>query len=214
MTETHGSVVINERPVTKKERVQKIVGATMTSFAMALYLVSYGPITRSEIAAPQTEVASAVQEVSAAEQVVVPTDTSFSVYIPFLKTKSVVIPNVDPFNEQEYSEELSKGVAQAKGTGFPGEGKRIFLFAHSTNSLLNIAQYNAIFYDLGKIPEGEVVELYYNGEVHQYRVTEKKVVAATDVQWVSPKDGEELILQTCYPPGTSWKRLLVFATPV
>jgi len=25
--------------------------------------------------------------------------------------------------------------------------------------------------------------------------------------------GERVILQTCWPPGTAWKRLLVFATP-
>lgn len=220
MPEPHGSVIINRRALSKKARMKQLTGAGLTSFAMALYLYSYGPMTRAQLA-PTESVIEQVQEplvtqVSASEAAPaqIPVDTTFSLYIPYLKIKSIVFPNVDAFDEASYGDALSKGVAQAKGTGLPGEGKRMFLFAHSTNSIFNIERYNAIFYDLGRIPEGETIELFYQGKVHQYRVTEKKVVSSKDVSWLEPHDGEELVLQTCYPPGTTWKRLLVIAKPV
>ncbi len=219
MGKTHGSVVITPRKLTKRSHVTRTIGAGITSMVMALYIYSFGPISQSQFAqigvTPQVQTSS-VQIAQASDEVSpeAAVSSQFSIYIPFLRSKSVVIPNINAFDESEYKDALSQGVAQAKGTGLPGEGTRIFLFAHSTNSILNIAAYNAIFYDLGKIPNGETIELYYEGKVHQYRVTGQKIVEASDVSWLSPQDGEELILQTCYPPGTSWKRLLLFANPI
>jgi len=218
MGKTHGSVVITPRKLTKRGQFTRTVGAGITSTVMALYIYSFGPIAQDQsvqltsIAQVQT---SSVQIAQASDAIfeTTPVDSQFSIYIPFLRSKSVVIPNIDAYNESEYKDALLQGVAQAKGTGLPGEGKRMFLFAHSTNSILNIAAYNAIFYDLGKVPNGEIIELYYQGKIYQYRVTGQKIVEASDVSWLSPQSGEELILQTCYPPGTSWKRLLLFATP-
>ena len=212
MTAPHGSAVLNEKPLKPKEKLTRTVGAGLTSFAMALYIYSFGPITSSQVSVPKQSQTTKIEtsQVLAAEEKI---DNTFSIYIPFLQAKSEVYGNIDPFDEKDYSEALQKGVAQAKGTGMPGEGKRIFMFAHSTNSILNIARYNAIFYDLGKVPNGETVDIYFHGKVYQYRVTGKIIVEADDVSWLTPKDGEELILQTCYPPGTSWKRELLFAKP-
>lgn len=212
---THGSVLITPRKLSKRGNMSRTVGAGLTSMAMALYIYSFGPVTQShtQIVEPTPASVGAVLPAVAADTPKTD-DTSFSVYLPYLRTKSDIVANIDAFNESEYKDALSKGVAQAKGTGFPGEGKRIFLFAHSTNSILNIQRYNAIFYDLGNIPNGETVELFYHGKIYQYRVTSQKIVDASDVSWLAPKEGEEVILQTCYPPGTSWKRLLLFASPV
>src|SRR3989337_3904387 len=49
--------------------------------------------------------------------------------IPKIRAQAPVIENVDPFNEPEYMEVLKKGVAQAKGTSFPGEKGTMYLFA-------------------------------------------------------------------------------------
>ncbi len=221
MGKTKGSVVITPRKRSAKDTLTRTVGAGLTSVAMALYIYSFGSLTQSQILPSNgadtqvgkvTEASAASNEITFSEMK--KNDTSFSIYIPYLKTKSDIFVSVDPFNEQEYSDALSKGVAQAKGTGLPGQGERIFLFAHSTNSILNIQKYNALFYDLSKVPNGETIDIYYNGKIYQYRTTGQKIVSATDVSWLEPKDGEELILQTCYPPGTSWKRLLLFASPV
>ena len=55
--------------------------------------------------------------------------------------------------------------------------------------------------------------MIYQGTRFNYKVTESRIVDADDVSFITEaQSGEEqLILQTCWPPGTTWKRLLVFA---
>jgi LPXTG-site transpeptidase (sortase) family protein len=140
--------------------------------------------------------------------------SEFSIVIPKIDAKSDIIANVDVSNEKEYYGALSKGVAHAKGTYFPGQNGRIFLFSHSTNSPLNFSKYNAIFYLLKKLEQDDDIVLYFADKRYDYVVTEKKVIPSDDVSWLTPKVGEEeLVLMTCDPPGTSWKRLLVIAKP-
>jgi len=56
------------------------------------------------------------------------------------------------------------------------------------------------------------VELVYQGRLYKYEVAEKEVVSATDTKYLVPQTvSEKLIMQTCYPPGTTWKRLVVVA---
>ena len=88
------------------------------------------------------------------------------------------------------------------------------MFAHSTDSPINIIRYNAIFYLLRELDRGDEIEVYFAGVKHRYIVTDKKIVEPTDVQYLTPTNNEskeQLILQTCWPPGTTLKRLLIFA---
>lgn len=142
-------------------------------------------------------------------------DSYFSIYIPKIDAKSRIIPNVNPGDEAEYKDALMEGIAHASGTYFPGQNKRIFMFAHSTDSPLNFARYNAVFYLLGKMEVGDRITVYFADEKFEYEVAELKTVAADDTTFLANTGTEEeLILQTCDPPGTTWKRLLVIAKPV
>ena len=50
------------------------------------------------------------------------------------------------FNKNEFLPVLRKGIAHAKGTALPNETNgNVYLFAHSTDSLLNVGRYNAVF---------------------------------------------------------------------
>jgi LPXTG-site transpeptidase (sortase) family protein len=142
-------------------------------------------------------------------------DPYFSIYIPKINAKARVISNVDAGNQKEYLAALSGGVAHAKGTNFPGQGKSIFLFSHSTDSPLNFARYNAVFFLLRKLSAGDRVIVYFMGQEHEYVVTDEFTTSADDTSWLTDKgQGERLILQTCDPPGTSWNRLIVIAKPI
>lgn len=143
-------------------------------------------------------------------------DSKFSIFIPKIEAKSVVFPNVDITNAQEYLSALEEGVAHAKATAFPGEDKTVFLFAHSTDeSPLNVSKYNAVFYLLRKLEQRDQIIVFYKNEKFVYEVTEKIVVDPKDVSWLNKDYGEErLILQTCDPPATTLRRLLVIAKPV
>ncbi|MFZ2206938.1 MAG: sortase [Microgenomates group bacterium] len=148
-------------------------------------------------------------------QVLVPEDPNFSIVIPKIGANARVITGVDTANERAYSEALKKGVAQALGTAFPGEGGHVFLFAHSTDYWWNVSSYNAIFYLLGKLVVGDDINIFYKGERYVYRVVGSKVVDPSEVEYITRKTNTEfLTLQTCWPLGTTFKRLLIFATRV
>lgn len=141
-------------------------------------------------------------------------DPYFSLYVPKIKAKASVIPNVDAGSYSDYSKALKKGVAHAAGTNFPGQGKLVYLFSHSTNSTFNFATYNAIFFLLRKVEKGDRILVYYLNKEYKYVVSEKFIVDATDNSWmIDRNEGEYLVLQTCDPPGTSLRRLVVVARP-
>jgi len=114
----------------------------------------------------------------------------------------------------EYLDALRKGVAHAKGTYFPGQAGTIFLFSHSTDSPLNFARYNAVFYLLRKLEPGDTITIFFADKKFVYEVTQKRTADPDDTTWLTPKQTvEELILMTCDPPGTTWRRLLILAKP-
>jgi len=144
--------------------------------------------------------------------------TDFSLVIPKVSAAAKVIPNVNPANEEEYRQALKSGVAHALGSSLPGSDGTIYIFAHSTNSLANVSKYNAIFYQLKDLVAGDKIIIFYEGQRFVYQVTDNLTTTATDTSWLTstPAGGQEekLVLQTCWPPGTSLKRLIVIARPV
>lgn len=149
-------------------------------------------------------------------QVSVAPDAFFSIVIPKIQARSKVIANVDAGSKRDYLAALKRGVAHAAGTGLPGidsqVNRTIVLFAHSTDAPWNMARYNAVFYLLDKLEPGDRIQIYFQGVRHDYAVEELRVVGAGDVSYFARQTQEEiLVLQTCYPPGTTWKRLLVVA---
>jgi len=147
--------------------------------------------------------------------VLVPKDPNFSIIIEKLGINAVVIPNVDASSKAIYLEALKKGVAHALGTAFPGQPGVSYLFAHSTDVIWNVPRYNAVFFLLKDMEVGDKVVIFFRGKRYDYKVTEKKITDPSDVSYFYMKtDKQILVLQTCYPPGTTWKRLLVIAEPV
>ncbi len=144
-----------------------------------------------------------------------PEDPDFSIIIPKIGANAKILANVDSADENTYLPALQKGVAHALGTAFPGESGHIFLFAHSTDYFWNVGTYNAIFYLLHKLEIGDEVNLIYKGQRFLYRIIGKTVVNPSEVEYLTRKTEKEfLTLQTCWPPGTTLKRLLIFATRV
>ena len=139
-------------------------------------------------------------------------DARFSIYVPKIDAKSPVIENVDLGNEEQYLTALKKGVAHGKGTYFPGQGKNVFLFSHSVSAPEYVQTYNAVFYNLRNLEVGDEIAIYFSGEKYLYIVSEKFVAAPSDISFLTKDYGKEtLILQTCDPPGTTLRRLLVIA---
>jgi sortase A len=134
--------------------------------------------------------------------------------IPSLKISVPVILDVNPWDKSEYQRALSSGVAHATGSALPGDSGTTFLFAHSSASPRELLHTNPAFYRLNRIKSGDEVLISLDNKQFTYQVTGQKIVSPRDVEYLLNTGVDQLILQTCFPIGTDWQRLLVFATPV
>jgi LPXTG-site transpeptidase (sortase) family protein len=165
--------------------------------------------------APTNPFLGLLNKLTESEEVIVPADPAFSIVIPKIAANSRIIANVDTSNYDQYIKALGEGVAHAQGTAFPGDQGHIYLFAHSTDNILNVGTYNAVFYLLYKLEQKDEIYLFYQGKKHVYQVVGKRVVKPTEIHYLTRSSAEEfLTLQTCWPPGTTLERMLIFATPV
>jgi LPXTG-site transpeptidase (sortase) family protein len=140
--------------------------------------------------------------------------TNFSIVIPKIKAQAEIIANVNPASEEEYQEALKYGVAHALETSFPGEQGTTYLFAHSSNPLIPTDFSNAVFYLIRELAPQDQIIVFYSGQKFVYEVIQNITTSADDITWLTQQSAEEqLILQTCWPPGTRQKRLLVIAKP-
>jgi len=156
-----------------------------------------------------------VNKLTQSEELIVPADPKYSIVIPKIAANSRIIANVNTANYDEYIKALGEGVAHAQGTAFPGDGAHIYLFAHSTDNILNVGTYNAVFYLLYKLEKSDEIYLFYQGKKYTYEVIGKRVVKPTEIHYLTRSSADEfLTLQTCWPPGTTLQRMLIFATPV
>jgi len=97
-------------------------------------------------------------------------DEKYSVFIPQIGAISRVIPEVDAGDPGIYQAALKQGVAEAAGLGHPGQAETTYLFAHSVESKVDIARYNAVFYLLHKLVAGDKIEVVYQGRLYKYEV--------------------------------------------
>jgi sortase A len=145
-------------------------------------------------------------------QIPKPIDSTYAIVVPRIGANVKVIPNVDPYTESEYQQALAKGVAHARGTVFPGQVGNTFLFAHSSRNWEVANQYNAVFYLLYKLKKGDDIYVTYNNQTFHYLVDELNYVDASAVEYLSPDSSKKtLTLMTCWPPGTTLRRLMVTA---
>jgi len=141
-----------------------------------------------------------------------PINTDFSIVVPKIKANSVVVSDVDPFDKDQYDAALKKGVAHARDTQVPGEIGNVYLFAHNTLNAWDIPKYNAVFYLLHNLDTGDRITTFYKGTRYDYIVFDKKVHNPKDLSPLETEYTEPVLsLQTCWPPGTTWQRLVVRA---
>ncbi len=170
--------------------------------ALILLLLTYQPVLVEEVKYLTVKKGQKIQPVS----------KEFGIVIPKINANAKVIRNVNPYVPSIYQSALAQGVAQAQGTGLPGEKANIFLFAHSSGNWYQANRYNSVFYLLYKLKQNDLIEVYFQGHKFQYKVKNKLYVAPDAVEYLSRESQEEtLTLMTCWPPGTTAKRLLIIA---
>ena len=205
-------------PSKKSERVKKsskrqnkksfswfiVAGIGLILLSLLIPARTFAPVIRSELEYQTNK--NKVLDLT-------PVNTDFSIVIPKINANTKVIKNVDPYNSSVYQYALTKGVAHALGTATPDTNGNTFIFAHSAGNWYQANQYNAVFYLLNKLNSGDEIFVYYQNQKYTYSVNEIKFVSSNEISYLSNKlNTNTLTLMTCWPPGTTLKRLLVTAT--
>ena len=184
-----------------------MAGRMLVGCSLLILLLSYGPFLREELGYTVRH-ARKIERTT----VITPVSYDFGIVIPKIGANARIIPDVDPFDSTVYQRALTRGVAHAKGSGLPGQGKNTFLFSHSSVDFYNALRYNSVFYLLTKLETGDTIDIYYRNIRYTYSVVDIRKVANSAVQYLyTVPQTETVTLMTCWPPGTSYQRLLVIA---
>ena len=197
----------------KLSRMLLAFGGIILGVGLVLFLLVFYPVISAELHyqffRPDPKVVVAAKPQSG-KKTLTPVDSQFGIVIPKIEANAKVIPNVNPYDPKDYQWQLTKGVAHARGTVFPGQVGNVFIFAHSAGDFMEANRFNAVFYLLYKLNKGDDIDLFYKGEKFKYQVTQIKYVEATDVKYLSGNGNEKTVtLMTCWPPGTTLRRLIV-----
>jgi LPXTG-site transpeptidase (sortase) family protein len=170
---------------------------------------------RQTVTATTEATPAAQQPVEGPALLQTPVNTDFSIISDKIDLNTPVVADVNPGNKKEYLSALNNGAAHALGTVKPGEVGNSYVFAHSTANVLNIEKYAAVFTLLNKLEPGDRITAFYAGKRFDYQVDRKYIVEFTDISpLIATYDHPVLTLQTCDPPGTEFKRLIITASLV
>lgn len=197
-----------------------VVGIAITSICAILLAILFYPTIKNEYtykfhkpcAGSYVALNSTPEDLVRSVPTIVAKDKDFSIVIPKIGANAKVIANVDPKDSRIYQQALTQGVAHAKGTALPDQPGNTFLFAHSSDSLLNANTYNAVFYLLNKLESSDIFYIAYKEKLYKYQVVKKQLVSPTEINFYdkSVADAEQTAtLMTCWPPATTLKRIVV-----
>jgi len=194
------------------------IGSTIILIALLGIVLTFGPAAGYEV---KYDTTVAVNKILTASPIktplppkqITPPNMDFSIVIQKIEASAPIVDNVDPFDENAFRFALRRGVAHAKDTAYPGQTGNIYLFAHSTDAFYNVGRYNAVFYLIGKLQNGDEIKIYYKNKEYKYIVYNKLVVNPDALGYLKTIQAgvSTLTLQTCYPPGTTLQRLVVLA---
>lgn len=101
---------------------------------------------------------------------------------------------------------LTEGPAWWPITGRPGARDTIAIAGHRTT-------YTRPFYWLERLRPGDPIYVRWQGRVHRYRVSGRRVLSAKNMHIADARGYELLLLSACTPRGSAKQRLVVYAWP-
>lgn len=119
-------------------------------------------------------------------------------------------------NEKDMLKDLENGLSHYNGTASPRQEGNMIISGHSSNYFWAKGGYNHIFKDLNDLENGDIVTvktIQKNGRIltYQYKINDKFVAWPDDERIFASSEGATLTLSTCWPLGTTLKRVIVKA---
>ncbi|HET7630426.1 MAG TPA: sortase [Candidatus Saccharimonadales bacterium] len=138
--------------------------------------------------------------------------------IPKIGVEAPVVYDVTSLKENYIQKKLENGVVHYPIPGassVPGQNGNTVIIGHSSNDVFNSGDYKFIFVQLDRLQKGDIFYLNYKGTRYTYSVTKSEVITPTQInKLVLPEDKPMATLITCTPPGTAWKRLVVYGQQI
>lgn len=131
--------------------------------------------------------------------------TTYFLSIPKLKIKNAIVSSADM--------DLSKHLVQYPGTAMPPDKGSTVIFGHSTlPQLFNPTDYKTIFANAHTLKVGDAIHVNVSNTEYVYIISSVTVTTPEDTSVLAQEyDDSYLVIITCTPPGTIWKRLIVKA---
>jgi|GEM_PF-711925 len=133
--------------------------------------------------------------------------------VPALKIDAPVMWTNNPKN---FDRDLQRGVVHYPGTALPGQLGTSYISGHSSNYAWAKGEYNRIFSNLGDLADNtsfQITLTLKNGKqnTYHYVVTGRQEYKADDIAQFRNSADSTVALSTCWPVGSTARRLVVYA---
>lgn len=136
-------------------------------------------------------------------------DVPDSIIIPKINVDAPII-FAQTTSNKEILDQLENGVVHYPESVFPGQTGSAIILGHSSAYPWYKGQYGAIFGLLNYLQTNDEIIVFYQKHKYVYRVTNKDVVNK-NTELIAQNTKPQLILISCWPVGTAWKRILIKA---
>lgn len=138
------------------------------------------------------------------------------------KNVPIVIPSMDALMREDWKQfeediqaALHHGVVHYPGSARPGQAGNFFVTGHSSYYPWDDGRFKDVFARLSELDIGDTYSVYYGGDLHSYKITEKKEVRPSDTSVLDQPGNKRLsTLMTCTPLGTTLRRLILVAEEI
>lgn len=207
----------------QKEIVDKYFDFEIISNRLTLaHLQRSGQVAGANTASGSTSAAGVTnntnQQVSISPSILPQGDTDVNtnvtarLKIPALNVDAPLTWTKDP---KDFDKDLLNGVVHYPGTALPGQIGTVYISGHSSNYVWAKGDYNNVFTRLDKLADNtsfQIVATQKNGKpiIFHYVVNGRQEYKPTDQAQFKNAGQPVVALSTCWPVGSTAKRLVVF----
>jgi LPXTG-site transpeptidase (sortase) family protein len=144
-----------------------------------------------------------------------PAPQAYTLEVPALGINAPII--IEPSTTQgAIYKQLEKGVVHYGSSPLPGDYGTAIILGHSSSPQFYKGSYATVFAGLSKLAEGNEIKITRNGETFTYKITKTltfspKTVSDYELGEFSFTNTKSIILMSCWPVGTNYKRVAVKA---
>lgn len=184
---------------------------------LTILFLQYNRLIFAPIAAYVSPGESPAGEITAVDPTVTLTKVSSEnkLIIPKL---NVDVPLNFGYDADDAMAAMNHGVVHYRINGasaYPGEIGNFVVLGHSAGDVYSSNQYKFIFSGLERLEEGDIIYVHYDSTRYTYKMVGREIILPTEVEKLTePKDVPTLLMVTCWPLGTSQKRLVIHAEQI